>query len=83
MMPMPTVASEIALIQAFADTTVIGVAINHEHMTDDEIGESIDRLEDELGVPVTDPLTRPLDRLVDMVALAFPEIGAALVPSGR
>ena len=83
MMPMPTIASEIALIQAFADTTVIGVAINHERMTDDEIGESIVRLQDELGVPVTDPLTRPLDRLVDMVALAFPEIGATLVPSGR
>ncbi len=83
MMPMPTIASEIALIQAFADTTVIGVAINHEGMTDDEVGESIVQLHDELGVPVTDPLTRPLDRLVDMVALAFPEIGAALVPSGR
>jgi uncharacterized NAD-dependent epimerase/dehydratase family protein len=83
MMPMPTVASEVALIEAFADTKVIGIAINHEHMTDDEVGASIDRLEDELGLPVTDPLTRPLDRLVDMVVQAFPEIGASLTPSGQ
>ena len=31
-MPMPTAAAEINLIQTFADTTVIGLAINHEHM---------------------------------------------------
>ena len=37
MVPMPTAASEIALIEAFADTRVIGVTINHEDMTDDEI----------------------------------------------
>ena len=37
MMPMPTVASEIALIEAFADTRVIGVTINHEEMTAAEL----------------------------------------------
>src|SRR6187455_3322507 len=33
MVAMPTVASEIAMIEAFADTRVIGVTINHEEMT--------------------------------------------------
>ncbi|GAA1445759.1 DUF1611 domain-containing protein [Leifsonia poae] len=74
MMPTPTAASEITLIEAFAETTVIGVTINHEGMTDTEIGRSIDEHELELGLPATDPLTRPLDRLVDMVLLAFPEL---------
>jgi len=74
MLPMPTVASEIALIEAFADTTVIGVTINHEHMSDDEVGAVIDEYELDLGMPVTDPLTRPLDRLVDMVLRAFPAL---------
>lgn len=73
---MPTVASEIALIEAFADTTVIGVTVNHEHMTDAEISAVIDEYELELGMPVTDALTRPLDRLVDMVLRAFPALEA-------
>jgi uncharacterized NAD-dependent epimerase/dehydratase family protein len=83
MVPMPTVASEIALIEAFAETRVIGVTINHEQMTDVEVSQSIAELERSLGLPVTDALTRPLDRLVDMVLLAFPELGAALATSVR
>lgn len=79
MLPMPSVASEIALVEAFADTKVIGVTINHEHMSDDEIGEAIIDYELELGMPVTDALTRPLDRLVDMVLSAYPSLTAATV----
>jgi uncharacterized NAD-dependent epimerase/dehydratase family protein len=82
MLPMPTVASEIALIEAFADTAVIGITINHEHMSDAEVSAVIDELELDLGVPVTDPLTRPLDQLVDMVLLAFPALEASLATTG-
>ena len=71
---MPTVASEIALIEAFADTRVIGITINHEHMSDDEITAAIEDYRDDLDLPATDPLTRPLDRLVDMVLAAFPAL---------
>nr|WP_274636026.1 DUF1611 domain-containing protein [Microbacterium bovistercoris] len=77
MIAMPTVASEIALIEAFADTQVIGVTINHENMNDAEIGASIDEYELDLNLPATDALTRPLDRLADMVLDAFPGIEAA------
>nr|WP_205857691.1 DUF1611 domain-containing protein [Phytoactinopolyspora endophytica] len=83
MVPMPTAASEVALIEAFADTKVIGITINHEFMSDEEIDDAIDEHELEIGVPATDPLTRPLDRLVDMVFLAFPELEGSLVASGR
>jgi uncharacterized NAD-dependent epimerase/dehydratase family protein len=76
MMPMPTVASEITLIEAFADTKVIGVTVNHELMTDAEITASIDEIEIATGLPATDPLTRPLSRLVDMVLRSFPELGS-------
>lgn len=72
--PMPTPASEIKLIQTFADTKVIGVTINHERMTDAEVTEAIKLYESELGIPVTDALTRSPDRLVDMVIRAFPEL---------
>jgi uncharacterized NAD-dependent epimerase/dehydratase family protein len=81
MMPMPTAASEVRLIESFADTKVIGITINHEHMTDDEISASIVEHERELGIPATDPLTRPLDRLVDMVLQAFPGLDPLLVAS--
>ena len=76
---MPTVASEIALIQAFADTRVIGLTLNHEGMTDADVAEAITRYERELGLPTTDALTRSSDRLVDMVLDAFPE----LIPTPR
>jgi uncharacterized NAD-dependent epimerase/dehydratase family protein len=70
--PMPTAASEIALIEAFADTKIIGLTINHEHMTDADVSAAIVRYERQLGVPATDALTRSPDRLVDMVVRAFP-----------
>jgi len=76
--PMPTAASEIALIETFADTTVIGLTINHENMTDAEVTAAITLYELELGIPATDALTRSPDRLVDMVLRAFPELAEKL-----
>jgi uncharacterized NAD-dependent epimerase/dehydratase family protein len=83
MVAMPTIASEIALIEAFADTKVIGVTINHEEMTDAEIGSTIEEYEQALGLPATDALARPLDRLAEMVLQSFPALGRALAPAGR
>lgn len=71
-MPMPD--SEINLIQTFADTEVIGLTINHENMTDAEIDNAITQYERELGIPVTDALNRPIDRLSGMVLSAFPDL---------
>ena len=73
-MAMPAPATEINLIQTFADTKVIGLTINHENMTDAEVGAAILLYELELGIPVTDALTRTPDNLVDMVLRAFPEL---------
>ena len=75
--PMPTAASEIKLIEAFADTRVIGLTLNHENMTDADVSEAIVRYERELALPATDALMRSPDRLVDMVLGAFPELRAA------
>ena len=73
-MPMPTAAAEINLIQTFADTTVIGLTINHEHMTEAEVSAAIVSYERELGIPATDALTRSPERLADMVCSAFPQL---------
>jgi uncharacterized NAD-dependent epimerase/dehydratase family protein len=82
-MPMPTPASEITLIQTFADTTVIGLTINHENMTDTEVERAIYGYERELRIPVTDALTRPADELVDMVLSNFPELEMKLAVGAR
>jgi len=77
--PMPTPASEINLIQTFADTKVIGLTINHENMTDAEVTAAITLYEAELGIPATDALTRSPADLVDMVVQAFPVLAPKLV----
>ncbi|CAN5163041.1 DUF1611 domain-containing protein [soil metagenome] len=77
MVAMPTIASEIAMIESFIDTTVIGVTINHEEMTDAEIDSTIIEYERDLGIPVTDALARPADRLVEMVLKAMPQLTPA------
>ena len=71
-MAMPTVVSEIALIEAFADTKVIGVTLNHEGMTDDEITDTIAGQFATLGLPVTDALSRPAAQLLAIVTSAYP-----------
>lgn len=82
-MAMPTPATEIHLIQTFSDTKVIGLTINHEKMTDDEVTTAITRYEAELGIPVTDALTRSPERLVEMVLSAFPKLEERLTAGAR
>ncbi len=82
-MPMPEPKAEIALIEAFADTRVIGLTINHEGMAETEINQSIVNLERTLGIPVTDALTRPEVHLSDMVLAAFPQLRAAALTAAE
>lgn len=72
--PTPTAASEIHLIETFADTHVVGVTLNHEHMDSAEVDAAIVEYGAELGIPVTDALLRPAHELVDMVLAAFPAL---------
>lgn len=74
-MKMPTPSSEINLIETFAATKVIGLTLNHEDMSDAEISSAITLYELELGIPTTDALSRPTQRLVEMVLSVFPQIG--------
>lgn len=71
-MVMPTPASEINLIETFADTKIIGLTINHEQMSDPEVSVAITEYERELGIPTTDALSRSPKHLVKMVLTAFP-----------
>ncbi len=77
-MPMPSPASEINLIETFADTKVIGLTINHENMTDVQVSAAITRYEEQLGIPATDALARSPEHLVKMVLAAFPQLEKTL-----
>ncbi|MDP2182880.1 MAG: DUF1611 domain-containing protein [Actinomycetota bacterium] len=81
-LPVSSPASEINLIETFADTKVIGLTINHEGMSDAELSAAIAFYEIELGIPATDALTRPTDALVEMVLRAFPAIRRSSAAAG-
>lgn len=73
-MGMPVPSSEIALIEAFADTKVIGVTINHEGMTKPQVEATIRDYARDLGLPVTDALLRPTTYLTEVVLSAYPQL---------
>lgn len=72
--PMPLAATEVALIEAFGKTRVIGMTINHERMTPAEVDAAAVLYEAELGIPATDALWREASELVGMVTDAFPAL---------
>ncbi|MEG3639969.1 DUF1611 domain-containing protein [Magnetococcus sp. PR-3] len=82
-MIMPSPASEIHLIQSFSDTKVIGLTINHEGMSNADVDAAIARYENSLSIIATDPLTRPAQRLVEMVLTAFPKLERSLVTASQ
>lgn len=73
-MKMPNPADEISLIQNFANTKVIGMAINHENLSTSAVSKVIEQYEQELNLPATDPLSVSPERLTEMVFNAFPEL---------
>lgn len=70
-MAMPDPADEVKLIEAFADTKVIGLTINHEGMTEADIDIAALALAKRLEIPVTDALSRPAEGLTDIVFAEF------------
>lgn len=71
---MPSPDSERNLIEQFGKTRVIGITINHENMTDDQVTDAATEYADTLSLPATDPLWRDGTELVDMVTGAFPHL---------
>ncbi len=76
-MPMPKPKSEVNLIETFSNTKVIGLTLNHENMSEEDIHLAIEEYQNNLKIPVTDALKRPSQDLVDMVFRAFPHLGGA------
>ncbi|MCA0988460.1 DUF1611 domain-containing protein [Guptibacillus algicola] len=73
-MKMPTVKSEIELIETFAKSKVIAVTINHENMSDEELDHTISEYENDLKLPTTDALTFGCDKLISSIFEAYPAL---------
>ena len=73
---MPTVKSEIDLIEHFGQTKVIAITLNHEGMTDKELEKTILEYESELKLPVSDVLKTGTDKIVERIINYFPNLAA-------
>ncbi|WP_430789892.1 DUF1611 domain-containing protein [Virgibacillus flavescens] len=73
-MKMPTLQSEIDLIETFSKSEVVAITINHENMSDSEIREVIAEYEQTIKLPTTDVLKYGCDKLVDRLFDIYPQL---------
>ena len=77
-MRLPDLVDEIRIIENFIDTKVIGITINHEGMSDEELDETMASYKGIFGLPVCDPLRSSQETLAAMVIDSFSEIKRSL-----
>lgn len=71
---MPTLKSEIDLLESFSGESVIGITLNHENMTTFEIDKTIIEYQKEFNLPTTDVLTYNCDSLIEKIISFFPAL---------
>lgn len=71
---MPTVESEIQLIETISQSQVIAIALSHENLTDAEIPKIIADYEKWLRLPTTDVLNYGCQKLVQTLGDRFPKL---------
>jgi uncharacterized NAD-dependent epimerase/dehydratase family protein len=70
-LPMPTLESEIELVETFGKTKVIAVTINHENMTDDDVRSAVMNYRRRFQVAAADVLTDGCGAIVRKVLSKF------------
>ena len=71
---MPTLKSEIELIEIVSGAQVIAITINHEEMTDTEVDDTVMEYESRFGLPTTDVLKHGCDKIVQRLLMKFPTL---------
>ncbi len=74
LLPMPTIESEIELIENVCLSKVIAIALSNENLTNAKLVQIIDDYEKHLQLPTTDVLTYGCEKLVQMLSERFPQI---------
>lgn len=72
--PMPSLVSEIDLIESFSKSRVVAITINHEDMTDAEVDETVIEYENKYMLPTTDVLKHGCDKLIKILFKQFPNL---------
>ena len=75
---MPTVESEIKLIEAISETKVMAIALSHENLEDEEIQKVIAAYEKRFQLPTTDVLSHGCRKLVQALGKRFPKLDQIL-----
>lgn len=75
---MPHLKDEIELIEVFSRSPVIGIAINHENMSDSEVNETIEAYQEQFERPTTDVLKFGCDSLITKILSTFPQLQTKL-----
>jgi uncharacterized NAD-dependent epimerase/dehydratase family protein len=70
-MKLPDLADEIQMIETFSDVKVIGITINHEGISTEELPCLIEFYKKTYGLPVCDALQSPKEDLASMVTNSF------------
>ena len=77
---MPTVESEIKLIEAISEAKVVAIALNHENLAKAEVLEIIEKYEQQLQLPTTDILSHGCQKLVQALCDRFPKLKQKMKP---
>lgn len=71
---MPTVESEIKLIEAISQARVMAIALSHENLADEAVLKIIEDYEKRFQLPTTDVLTQGCQKLVQTLSNHFPKL---------
>ncbi len=74
---MPTVDSEINLIEAISSAKVIAIALSHENLSSPEVDSIIDRYEQQFKLPTTDVLEHGCEKLIEALIKHYPSLKKA------
>ncbi|MGD1857686.1 MAG: DUF1611 domain-containing protein [Leptolyngbyaceae cyanobacterium] len=79
-LPMPTLESEIRLIEAISQSKVVAISLNNKNLTETESVEAIKGCERFFKLPTTDVLNYGCQKLVDMLSDRFPQLNVRPSP---
>jgi uncharacterized NAD-dependent epimerase/dehydratase family protein len=74
LLKMPTIESEIQLIEAISQSKIIAIALSHENLTNKQVEMTIKDYEERLQLPTTDVLSYGCEKLVQTLCDRFPKL---------
>ena len=77
---MPSIESEIQMIEAISQSQVMAITLNHEDLTDEEVNDTIIEYEDRFLLPTTDVLKYGSQKLIQMLCNRFPGLDQKINP---